>query len=194
MVRILIIQGHPDPDPGRFGRALARAYEAGALEKQHEVRHIDIARLAFPLLRTHTEFMEGSPPPEIQRAREDIAWANHLVIIYPLWLGAQPALLRAFFEQVFGNSFAMRMNSNGRGWKRLLKGRSARVVVTMGMPAAVYRLYFGAHGTKALRRGLLALGGISPVRESLIGMIESRSNIYRGRWLSRIQALGRAAE
>lgn len=193
-MRIVVIQGHPDPQQKHFGHALAKAYETGAREAGHEVRLIDVASSTFPLLRTQSEFMEGTPPPDIQKAREDIAWANHLVIVYPLWLGAQPALLRAFFEQVFRNSFAMRMNANGRGWTRQLKGRSARIIVTMGMPAALYRLYFGAHGTKALRRGVLALGGISPVRESLIGMVESRSNIYRGRWLSRVQALGRAGK
>lgn len=188
-----MIQGHPDPNQEHFCHALAKAYETGAREGGHEVRRIDVACLDFALLRTQTEFMQGPASGDIQKARETIAWANHLVIVYPLWLGAQPALLRAFFEQIFRNSFAMRMNSNGRGWTRLLKGRSARVIVTMGMPASVYRLYFGGHGTKALKRGVLALGGISPIRESLIGMVESRGNVYRGRWLSRVQALGRAA-
>ncbi len=192
-MRVAIIQGHPDTRQDRFCHALAEAYEAGARQGGHEVRRIEVARLDFPLLHTQTEFVEGSPPPDIQGARETIAWANHLVIVYPLWLGAQPALLRAFFEQVFRNNFAMRTNPNGRGWTRLLKGRSARVIVTMGMPATFFRLYFGAHGTKALKRGVLGLGGISPIRESLIGMVESRSNVYRGRWLARVQAMGRTA-
>src|SRR5690349_5022459 len=137
-MRIAILQGHPDTHQERLCHALAKAYEAGARDARHGVRHIEIARLTFPLLHTQAEFMEGDPPQDIKNARETIAWANHLVVIYPLWLGAQPALLRAFFEQVFRNNFAMRMKPHGRGWTRLLRGRSARVIVTMGMPAVVY--------------------------------------------------------
>jgi hypothetical protein len=33
-------------------------------------------------------------------------------------------------------------------------GRSARIVVTMGMPAFIYCLWFGAHGLKSLTQNL----------------------------------------
>jgi putative NADPH-quinone reductase len=69
----------------------------------------------------------------------------------------------------------------------------ARIVVTMGMPALVYRWYFGAYGLKSLERGILAFAGIGPIRESLVGMVESRGNRYRGRWLIKMQSLGRQA-
>ncbi|HET8696394.1 MAG TPA: NAD(P)H-dependent oxidoreductase [Gammaproteobacteria bacterium] len=35
-----------------------------------------------------------------------IAWADHLVMVYPLWLGEMPALLKGFFEQVLRPGFA----------------------------------------------------------------------------------------
>lgn len=35
MPRLLLIDGHPDPDPARFGHALADAYAAGAAEAGH---------------------------------------------------------------------------------------------------------------------------------------------------------------
>ena len=54
--RILIIVGHPDPDPSRLCRALADAYTEGAERAGHTVRRIDIATLEFPLLRTMEEF------------------------------------------------------------------------------------------------------------------------------------------
>ena len=57
-------------------------------------------------------------------------------------------------------------------WKRLLTGKTARIVVTMGMPAFVYRWYFGGHSLKSLERNILRFVGIRPVRESLIGMVE----------------------
>ena len=56
--------------------------------------------------------------------------------------------------------------------KKLLGGRSARLVVTMGMPALVYRWYFRAHSIKALERNILGFVGIAPIDETLIGSIE----------------------
>lgn len=186
--RIVIIQGHPDPAPERLCRGLADAYAQGAREKGHAIRRIDVAQLDFPLLRTQDEFQKSAPPAGIKQAQEDIRWAQHLVIIYPLWLGTMPALLKAFFEQVFRPDFAFEGETARGQWKKLLKGKSARIVVTMGMPALVYRLYFGAHSLKSLERNILGFVGIGPIRETLIGLVEVPGNAKRA--LARLRKLG----
>ncbi|KAB2920714.1 MAG: NAD(P)H-dependent oxidoreductase [Hyphomicrobiaceae bacterium] len=189
--RITIIQGHPDPSGNRFCHALADAYAAGAAAAGIAVRRIEVGALAFPVLRTQLDFETGAPPPAIAEAQEAIRWADHLVIIYPLWLGTMPALLKAFFEQAFRPGFAL-----GRGaelaWASPLKGRSARIVVTMGMPAFFYRWYFGAHGLKSLERSILRFAGIKPFRETLIGMIGTFSEAKAKAWLAKLEALGRS--
>ena len=187
---IVIIQGHPDPSEERFCHALAESYEAGAKQAGHEVRQITIARLDFPLLRTQEDFMSGSPPPEITAAQQDIAWADHLVIVYPLWLGTMPAMLKGFLEQVFRPDFAFQIGGSSTSWGKKLKGKSARVVITMGMPAVVYRWYFGAHSLKSLERNILGFCGIGPIRESLIGMIETKKGDRRRKWLERMVSYG----
>src|SRR5574342_751540 len=96
--RIAIIQGHPDPAGGRFCHALADAYAAGAESAAREVRRIDVAQIGFPLVRTKAEWETGTPPPEVAAAQQVIKWAEHLVIVYPLWQGMMPALLKGFFE------------------------------------------------------------------------------------------------
>jgi len=78
-------------------------------------------------------------------------------------------------------------------WKKRLTGKSARIVVTMGMPAFFYRWYFGAHGLKGLERNILGFAGIGPIRESLFGMIEGASDAKRKRWLEAMRALGKQA-
>ena len=40
--KIVIVQGHPDPDRGHFGSALSAAYAAGARKAGHEVVEIDV--------------------------------------------------------------------------------------------------------------------------------------------------------
>ena len=188
--RVLIIQGHPDPAGVRFCRALAKAYADGAREAGREIRHIDVATLGFELLRSKEGWESGAPPDIIRACQEDVRWSEHLVIVYPLWLDGMPALLKGFFEQVFRPGFAIcQVGDKGR-WRKLLKGKSARIVITMGMPTLLYRWYFGAHSLKSLERNVLGFCGIGPIRESLIGMVESRDESRRKKWLSHMRALG----
>jgi putative NADPH-quinone reductase len=191
--RIVIIEGHPDPRPERLCHALAEAYAAGAAEAGHEVSRIKIAALDFPLLRSKDEFDRGAVPASLKAGQEAIAGADHLVIIYPLWLGTMPALLKGFLEQILRPGFAAGATTPGQPWRKLLTGRSARVVVTMGMPALVYRWFFLAHSLKSLERHVLKFCGISPVRETLFGMVEAVSAEKRGKWLEEMHRLGRDA-
>jgi putative NADPH-quinone reductase len=73
--------------------------------------------------------------------------------------------------------------------KKLLAGRSARIVVTMGMPALFYSAYYRAHSVKSLKRNILEFCGIAPVRTTLIGMVEGRKQA-REEWLAKLGALG----
>lgn len=191
MARICIIQGHPDAERDHFGHALCQAYAEGALEAGHQVEIIDVARLDFAVLRDPAEFATAPPEP-ILKAQAQVAAADHLVVFFPLWLGTMPALLKAFFEQLARANFAIGPSDRG-GWPRHnLKGRSARVVVTMGMPALAYRTLFGAHGVRSLESGVLGLAGVRPIRRSLVGTVEA-SAAARGRWLARLRRLGAAA-
>ena len=190
---IIIIQGHPDLRRTHFGHALAEAYASGAEQAGHEVKRIEVATLDFPVLRTKEDFETGKPPASICEAQGLIRWADHLVMVYPLWLGEMPALLKAFLEQVFRPGFALAYEA-GRMPKKLLKGKSARIVVTMGMPALIYRWYFGAHGLKCLKRSILRFAGVTPVKDTLIGMVEDADEAKRERWLDKMRSLGQKAK
>jgi len=161
--RILLIQGHPDAVTPHLCHTLAEAYAEGAEAAGHEVRWTDVARLDFPLLRSQQAWEHGELPPALQSAQDDIAWAEHLVLFFPLWLGDMPALLKGFLEQVARPGFAFTAEGGNPFGRKGLTGRSARVVVTMGMPALVYRWYFRAHSLKSLERNILGFVGIAPV-------------------------------
>jgi len=189
---IAVIQGHPDPRGGHLGHALADAYAQGAAEAGHEVRRINVATLEFPVLRTKEDYEKGAPPDSIRECQDSVAWADHLLIVFPLWGGGMPALLKAFLEQLLRPGFAYRAGAGGR-MERLLTGKSVRLVVTMGMPAFLYRWYFRAHGLKALSRGMLGLCGLGPIHETLIGMVEGASASKIDRLIARMRAFGRGA-
>jgi putative NADPH-quinone reductase len=187
---IAIIQGHPDSSVRHFGHALADEYAKGCEDGGHEVRRIEVATLDFPLLRTKEDFEKGRPPDSIRQAQDAIKWADHLVILYPLWLGSMPALLKAFLEQVLRPGFAFEYQKSGGIAKKLLTGRSARIVVTMGMPAFVYRWVFFAHSLKSFRRNTLWFCGIGPIRSTIIGSIEGMTEKQRMGWLDEMRELG----
>jgi putative NADPH-quinone reductase len=191
--RIVLIQGHPDGGGGHFGHALQSAYQSGAQDSGHEVRTINVAALDFPVLRSARDWDSGALPAALGPAQEAIAWAEHIAIFFPLWLGDMPARLKGFFEQVLRPGFAIREAKRGRLGGQLLEGRSARLVVTMGMPAFFYRLYYRSHSVKSLKRNVLEFCGISPVRTSLVGTVEGDAPGGHEIWLAKMRTLGAAA-
>ena len=86
------------------------------------------------------------------------------------------ALLRSAGDwQALRPGFAFGEARAGRLPQKLLKGRSARIVVTMGMPAFFYRVYYRSHSVKNLKRNILEFVGVSPVHTTLIGMVEGKA-------------------
>ncbi len=189
---VAIVQGHPDPGGRHLCHGLADAYADGATAEGHTVMRIELAQIDFPMLRSQQEFEAGQLPSMLVPACDAIVSARHLVIIFPLWHGTMPALLKAFLEQVMRPGIAMEYRTQGfpRG---LLTGRSARIIVTMGMPALVYRWYFRAHGVRGLERSILRFGGMKPVRKTLLGRVAEADDARRQRWLDRMKSYGARA-
>lgn len=188
--RILIVDGHPDPNRQRYCHALAEAYGEGARSTGKDVRIATVAEMNIPLLRTAEEFACPADLPAILRAQEDLLWCDHVVLVFPLWLGGPPSLLRSFLEQIARGSFMA--DTAGIGIQQKLKGRSGRVIVTMGMPALAYRLIFHEHGVRNIMQGVLGFAGVSPVRRTLIGGVGALSPRALSSHLRRIEALGRS--
>lgn len=187
--KILIIDGHPDPARGHLCHALADAYVDGALASGKETRLISVAEAPVEVLRTAAEFASAPKSEHILGAQADIVWADHLVMVFPLWLGGAPALLRAFLEQTArGNFFAA---AEGTGIRQKFKGKSARIIVTMGMPSIIYRLMFHAHGVKNIMQGVLGFAGFGPVRLTLFGAIENAKPRKQRERIEAVRMLGR---
>lgn len=191
--RILIIDGHPDPAPERFVHALADAYRDGATTARYQVRCIRVADLGFSLLRTQADYEHGEPSESIRRCQAEIEWATHVVILYPLWLGSMPAVFKGLLEQVLRPGFAFSTRKLGRSPVKFQRHKSARIIVTMGMPAFVYRWFYRAHSVRSLRRNILRFVGFGRVRATLIGGVGTLDKASRKKYLARIRKLGKKA-
>lgn len=171
---------------------MADAYAEGAIAEGHQVRRIEVAQLDFALLRTQSDFETGELPATLVPARDDMRWAEHWVLLFPLWHGTMPALLKGFLEHIFRPGFAMEYREK-RFPRSLLAGHSARIIVTMGMPVTIYRWYFGAYGVRGLERSILSFAGVKPIRESFYGLMFADDK-KRTRWLEDVRSHGRRAD
>lgn len=186
--KIVLLHGHPDPDRARLGYALADAYERGARSARHELHRVDVADLEVAFLRTKRSWDTEVPAPEILALREHVAECDHLAIFFPLWLGTLPAYFKAFWEQLLRTGTPQ----NGKAaTPSVLRGKSARIVVTMGMPAPFFRWYFGGYGVRSFERGILKIMGVAPIRTSLLGSVEGRDAAGYERWMKEMNELGR---
>jgi putative NADPH-quinone reductase len=185
---VVILQGHPDPAGGHLCHGLADAYAEGAAAAGHRVLRVEIARIDVPILRDRAAFETGELPASLAEAKDAIVAADHVVLVFPLWLGTMPALVKAFLEQVMRPGVAFAYEKTGI--RKLLTGRSAHIVVTMGMPALAYRLFFLSHGVAGLRRNIFKFVGLSPVRGTMFGMVMAASERTRQGWLARMRRDG----
>lgn len=184
-MRIALILGHPAPRS--YCHALAEHYAEGARAGGHEVTLIKLGEIQFAPILTSKAHQSAPLEPDLIAAQEAMKQADHLVFIYPLWLGFPPALLKGFLERSFTPGFAYQ---EGKMFSGLLKGKSARIILTMGMPAWFYRFVYGAHSAKALKRNILHFCGVRPVRMTYFGGIEAVSDATRKKWLGQVKALG----
>lgn len=199
--RVLVIDAHPDRTERHLCHALADAYAEGLSRGGHSVCRIRLADLDFPLLRSRKQWETEPLPQVLVTAQAGIQWAQHILIVFPLWLGDMPALLKGFLEQIARPGFAFASSDTSSDSssdskalaRKLLKGKSARIIVTMGMPSWVYRWFFRAHSLKVLERNILGFVGIAPIYETLVGSVEGITPARAAKVFKRLKRLGAAA-
>jgi NAD(P)H dehydrogenase (quinone) len=188
MKKILIINGHPDGES--YSQALFDAYKRGAESAGAEIREIHVRKLDFDPILHFGYKKRVMLEPDLESARADIAWAEHLVWIYPVWWGGLPALLKGFLDRVFLPGFAFKYRENSVWWDKLLKGRSAHIISTLDQPGFYYWLVNGRPTYHQMKKMTLEFCGIKPVRTTTIAPIRNSSDTFRTKWLSRVEKLG----
>jgi len=186
--KIVVITGHSDPES--FSGALSRAYIEGASSSTAQVRYLDLSQLTFdPILRYgYRQRMELEE--DLKQAQEWISWADHLVIVYPVWWGAMPAILKGFFDRVLLSGFAYRMRDNSSMWDKLLTGKTAHMIVTMDTPRWYNRLIYNRANHMIMKRNILGFCGIKTVGITEFTPVSSSSEQQRSSWLHLVKRLG----
>jgi NAD(P)H dehydrogenase (quinone) len=188
MQKILIINGHPNPDSFNYG--IAAAYKQGALTAGAEVKEIVVADLNFsPNLKFGYQ-KRTDLEPDLLDALEKIKWADHMVWIHPVWWGGLPAMLKGFIDRVFLPGFVFQYRENSVWWDKLLTGKTARIITTLDQPSWYYWLMFGRPSVNQLKKSTLEFCGVKPVKVSYVGPLRNSNAEFRAEQLKKIEQLG----
>jgi putative NADPH-quinone reductase len=188
MKRILIINGHPDTKS--LCSELALRYKKGADAAGAECKMVNLADLTFNPVLTHGYRQRTELEPDLLMMQQEIQNADHLVLVYPNWWGTYPALLKGFLDRTLLPGFAFKYREKGIMIDKLLKGKTARMMVTMDSPKWYYSLFLRNPGHNSMKRGVLEFCGIKPVKITSFDMVRSSDENKRKNWLTVAEKLG----
>lgn len=189
MRKIVVINGHPNPDS--FNRGLADAYIQAAISSGAIVKEIRISELEFnPNLQFgYQKRMEWES--DLAESWEKIKWADHLVWVHPVWWGGLPALTKGFIDRLFLPGYAFKYRKDSVFWDKLLSGKTARILTSMDQPGWYYWLMYGRPSINQLKKSTLEFSGVKPVKVSTFGVIRNSTLNQRSKWLEEAKALGK---
>ncbi len=190
MKNILIINGHPDKES--FCSSIAEKYHQGAKATGANSTVVHLVDLKFnPILqfgyRQRTEL-----EADLLEVREAISAADHLVFVYPIWWGVQPALLKGFIDRVFLPGFAFKPKEDSVMWDKLLKGKTGRIITTMDAPNWYNKLMYRNAGIHAMKKATLEYCGVKPVKTTTFSLVKHSDFSKREDWLKKVEKLGRS--
>ncbi len=185
--KIFILLGHPNSDD-TFCKALADEYENSAKVNGASIRRMNLAEMHFdPIL--HKGYRERQElEPDLLKFQENIIWSNHFVIIYPTWWTNMPALLKGLFDRSWIGGFAVKFRDKALPI-RIMKGKTARVISTLGSSAFFERIFLG-NVSKTLSDNILKFSGFK-VKTLWVGNAEKMSPDTRQNWLEKMSKLAK---
>ena len=189
MKNILIINGHPDKESLCF--SIAESYQKGAMSSGAKCKLVHLIDLKFNPVLLHGYRERTELEPDLLLIQQDILEADHLVFVYPTWWGTYPALLKGLIDRVFLPQFAFKYRDNSLLWDKLLKGKSARLIVTMDTPTWYYSLIYRSPGHHSMKKTILEFCGIKPVKILTFGPVKTADENKRKYWLALTEKLGK---
>ena len=189
MKKILIINGHPDKESFCFD--LANSYKNGAESTGANCKLINLIDLNFDLNLRYGYRQRTELEPDLLQIQQDLLNSDHIVFVYPTWWGTFPALLKGLIDRVFLPQFAFKYRDNSLLWDKLLKGKSARLIVTMDTPTWYYSLIYKSPGHHSMKKTILEFCGIKPVKIITFGPVKTADEKKRNYWLFLTEKLGK---
>ncbi len=189
-MQVLLIDGHPDTQ--RLSAHLLDVYTS-ALPAGTQLTRVNLRDLTFDPLAMRSYAKIPELESDLAGVWDQMISTDHLVLAFPMWWGAEPALVSGFIERLFLPGRAFAYHPDDPWWDRLLAGRSADVLITMDTPPMVLRWLWGFPIGKRWRRQVLGFVGFDPVRIHCFGPVRrgGAEKALSG-WKSRIESAARS--
>lgn len=130
--RHLVIVAHPSPDS--FCHAVAKTYATEVQALHQQVRIHDLYATGFdPVLHEPERRPLEHHDPRIAAELAALAESTVIVLVYPIWFGGPPAMLKGYVDRVLGASGGYLRLREG-GVKPQLHGRYLFSILTSGTP------------------------------------------------------------
>lgn len=193
---IAVVIGHPFKDS--FSHALTEAYVDGATEAGAAVRVIDLATTNFTLspaelndVRVRSINNMPGLEPEIVDMVHTLDWADHIVLIYPVWWGTFPGILKSFIDRTVLSGVAFNYGKTGTKWDKKWTGKTARLIFTMDAPAWWYKLTYRAPSENAMRKATFWYVGVKTIGVTRFTPVRFSTPEIRAKWLAKVGKLGK---
>lgn len=190
-MRLLFVHAHPVPES--FNTALLAAALETARAQGHDVRLIDLHGEGFNPVMSAEErrgYTEDVPiPADLVQHVEALQWAEGLILVYPTWWYAQPAILKGWMDRVWRPGIAFTLHEEGQRLRPALANiRLIGVITTFGSPWWFWTFLMGAPGRKIILRGLRFCTN-ARTRTFWLGLhaIEERADLARRRYIDRVR-------
>lgn len=190
--KIFIWVGHPAQTSLCGG--LAEQYQNAAESAGCEVRRQDLAQMQFDEAGFggydghHLELEE-----DLRRWQDNIAWADHILIVHPYWWGAMPGRMKSVLDRALLPGFGFKYRGKGLEWDKLLGGKSADVIITSDTPPLLDLVLYRKPGRRVITNQVLSFVGIKPRRIVQFGSVKTASPEKIGIWLKEAAKMGQRA-
>lgn len=181
--KVLVINANPKTDS--FCKSLADNYALTAALK-NEVKQVEISEMHFEISLDNGYDSRTSLEPDLLRFQELVLWAEHIVIITPVWWGTVPAKFKGVVDRVFLPNFAFKYTEGNMFPEKLLSGRSSELFITLDTPPLLYKLFKGNVIYKHLKKSILDFSGIKNRSATYFGPVLGSNINKRNNWLDKV--------
>jgi len=189
--RIFILNGHPAETS--LSRSFAETYAQAARAAGHDVRITHLNDLTFDSDYGFAGYGQSKPlEPDLIAFQKDIEWSQHVVLMTPMWWGGLPAKLKGLIDRSFmpGWAFDTRVLKMGMPTP-LLKGRTARAIITSDTPTFLFRLMYGKALIRQLKGQIFHFVGMKPAKITHLSPASHADANRVAPWMEKIKELGR---
>ncbi len=186
-MKTLIITAHPSSQG--FTHKIANSYKKWAKKIWKKVEILDLYdkkyKQDFLTFESQRDFPEDPVRDIIQKK---IKAADEIILIFPIWWWAMPAIMKNFFDTNLTSGFSFKYIKWGT--KKLLKGKVAKVFCTCDWPGLIYTLPFVPDNISYfLKIYVLWFFWIDLIKFRLFDRMRKRTDKKKNKWLQDIEEI-----